>query len=314
MDNIFMQMTILFVIIVAGFISRKFKIQDHDFDRTLSRFILSVSLPCLILSSVMGQKLPDKELVLPLIAVGIVSYIVVLALACLVSRLYTRIKDDRGLYAFMLTYGNVGFIGYPVVASIFGNEAIFFASVLNFANSIFVFSTGPALVAGGFKNTSHKLTIRFFFSPVLLASYISIAIVFLGIENIPPYVSEPLTMLGNITVPGSLLIIGSSIAQMPLRQCFGNLGIYAMCASRLFVLPLIVYFISMLLSDSIIVVTINTVLFAMPVATIGIMFCLTENRDEMLVAKGTLISTILSMLTIPCVTLAVERLNQIFLT
>ncbi len=311
MDNIFLQMAILFVIIAVGFLARKCKLQDHEFDRMLSRFIINISCPCLVISSVLGDKVPPKELVLPLIAVGIASYVAILLLSWLCGRFFTRKREEQGLYAFMLLFGNVGFIGYPVVAAIFDSQAIFFASVLNFANSLFIFSAGPLLISGQSTLQHHKISLRFLISPMMCASYISIALVMLQYTGCPRIIREPLQLLGSITVPGALLIIGSSIAQMPLRQILGNPGIYAMCASRLFILPLIVYFFSMLFTDSALVITINTVLFAMPVATIGVMLCLLAGRDEMLMAKAVFISTLLSMLTIPCVVIVVQQLNRI---
>ena len=310
MDNIFLQMAILFVIIVVGFIARKTKLQDHVFDRTLSRFIIYISCPCLVLSSVLGDTVPPRELVIPLIAVGLASYVVVLLVAWLCGRLFTHKAEDRGLYSFMLTFGNVGFIGYPVVAAIFGHEAIFYASVLNFANSLFIYSLGPILVAGKSGESKQKLSLTFLISPVMCASYLSIGIVLLQYQGCPRIISEPLQLLGSITVPGALLIIGSSIAQMSPRQILGNISIYVMCFCRLFILPLFVYFLSLLITDSALVITINTVLFAMPVATVGVMMCLMANRDEMLMAKGIFISTLLSMLTIPYVVVAVQMLNK----
>ncbi len=310
MNDIFLQMGVLFIIIVVGYISHKTKLQDLNFDRMLSSFIVKISCPCLVLSSVMGDELPDSSLVLPLLGVSIATYAVVMLISWFAAKLFTKNKDLQGQFCFMLSFGNVAFIGYPVVASIFGNEAIFFASVLNFANSLFMFSLGPIIVAG--RSDKNKLSPMFLFSPIMLASYISIAIVLLGISNIPALISKPLTLLGSVTVPGALIIIGSSIAQRPLRSILGNFNVYAMCASRLLILPLLVYFLSRLLSSSETVVTINTVLFAMPVATTGIMFCLIAGRDESTMAKGTFISTLIAMLTIPCITSLVQRLNEIF--
>ncbi|MBO8414905.1 MAG: AEC family transporter [Proteobacteria bacterium] len=311
MNNIFLQMGILFLLIFAGYICHKCKLLDHEFDRMLSNFIVKVSCPALVLASTMGDLVPDRELVAPLLAVGVASYFVFGSICWFAARLFTKDKSKRGEFAFMLTFGNVGFIGYPVVASIFGTDAIFFAAVLNFANALFVYSLGPVIIAGRTDKT--KLTPMFLFSPIMLASYAAIAIVMFGLKDFPKLVSEPLSMLGSMTVPGALLIIGSSIAQMPLRGILGSLNVYAMCVCRLFIVPFGVYFFSLLFSDSVEVVTINTVLFAMPVATLGIMFCLIAGKDESTMAKATFISTLFSMLTIPCVTTAVNYLNTIFL-
>jgi predicted permease len=71
----------------------------------------------------MGDTLPDKKLILPLLVVGFATYVVLIGLAFLLPR-YLPVKlSDRGIYSFMLAFGNVGFIGYPIVASIFGASA-----------------------------------------------------------------------------------------------------------------------------------------------------------------------------------------------
>ena len=310
MNNIFMQMGVLFILMAAGYVCHKCKLLDHDFDRMLSSFIVKVSCPCLVLASVMGDTVPDASLVPPLIAVSIITYIVIGILSFYAGKLFSRDPDKKGQFAFMLAFGNVSFIGYPVVDAVFGSEAIFFASVLNFANSLFMYSVGPMIIGG--RSDKNKLSIWFLFTPIMLASYGAIAIVLLGITGIPRLISDPLSMLGSITVPGALLIIGSTIAQMSPRGILGHFNIYAMCACRLLILPFVVYFLSMLFTDSSVVVTINTVLFAMPVATSGIMFCLIAGKEESTMAKATFISTLFAMLTIPCISTLVDGLNQIF--
>ncbi|MBO8414906.1 MAG: AEC family transporter [Proteobacteria bacterium] len=311
MDNIFLQMGILFLLILAGFICHKCKLMDHEFDRMLSNFIVKVSCPALVLSSTMGDQIPDRELVVPLLGVGVATYFVIGLVSWFAAKLFTKEQSLRGEFAFMLTFGNVSFIGYPVVASLFGTDAIFFASVLNFANAIFIYSLGPIVIAG--RSNNNKISPLFLFSPIMLASYAAIAIVLIGLKDFPKLVSEPLSMLGSMTVPGALLIIGSSIAQMPLRGILGTANVYALSLCRLLILPFAVYFFSLLFTDSVQVVTINTVLFAMPIATLGIMFCLIAGKDESTMARATFISTVFSMITIPCVTTVVNFLNTIFL-
>lgn len=310
MENIFLQMAIIFVIMATGFVANKLKSEDHTFDLGLSSFIMSVSCPALILSSVCGDELPDKELVVPLLITGLISYLVVFVLSVLGSRLFSKDKDIQGIYTFMLVFGNVGFIGYPVVASLFGPQAVFFAAVLNFANSLFMFSAGMGLISGQRFNLRH-IDFKFLYNPNMVASYLAILAVMFDIHPVPAVISEPLRMVGSITVPGALLIIGSSIAQMPLRRMSGSPGVYALCLLRLIVLPLFVYFLSWLICDSAVVIKVNTVLFAMPVATLGTMLCLLYHKDDTLMTQGIFLSTLLSLLSIPCITLLIDRLNML---
>lgn len=114
---------------------------DADFDRKLSGLVIHVMCPSLILSSVMGDTLPDKHLILPLLIVGFATYAVLIGLAFLLPRYLPVLPSDRGIYSFMLAFGNVGFIGYPIVASIFGASAVFLVPV---RYSMPVFSIFPA--------------------------------------------------------------------------------------------------------------------------------------------------------------------------
>ena len=125
------------------------------------------------------------------------------------------------------------------------------------------------------------------------------AIVALRIDNIPGFVSEPLTMIGNITVPAALLIIGSSMSQLPLRALMGNFSVYATALFRLAILPIGVYYLCTALGFSQFVVNINTVVIAMPVATYGTILCLKYEKDTTLMTEVTFITTLLSMLSIP---------------
>jgi predicted permease len=106
-------------------------------------------------------------------------------------------------------------------------------------------------------------------------------------------------MLGNITVPAALLIIGSSMSQLSLRTMLGNRTVYLTTLFRLVLLPVAVYYLTSLLGFSEFVVNINTLVIAMPVATYGTILCLKYGRDTTVITEVTFITTLLSMLTIP---------------
>jgi predicted permease len=137
----------------------------------------------------------------------------------------------------------------------------------------------------------------------MLSAYLAMLIVALGIDNIPGIISQPLTMIGNITVPAALLIIGSSMSQLSAKTMLGNLTVYTTTAFRLLLIPLGFYYLCHALGFDPYVVNINTLVIAMPVATYGTILCLKFNRDTTLMTEVTLMTTILSMLTIPLLTM-----------
>ena len=292
-------MSTLFVIVIVGYMTGKLGYMGGEFDRKLSSLVINWTCPALILSSAMTGELPDRRFILPLLAISVVTYLVLTGIAFWLPRFLTRRKDDEGVVGFAMMFGNVGFMGYPVVASIFGHEAVFYAAVLNVVNTFAVFTVGTILVTGKGEVEGPRFQKKVLYSTPMLSAYLTMLIVALEIDYIPACISQPLTMIGDITVPAALLIIGSSMSQLPLRALMGNATVYITTVMRLVVVPVAMYFLCLLLGFDPYVVNINTVVIAMPVATYGTILCLKYNRDTSLMAEVTFITTLLSMITIP---------------
>ncbi|MBQ9363144.1 MAG: AEC family transporter [Bacteroidaceae bacterium] len=308
MGNIDIMIT-LFAIVIVGYMAGKLDYMDKKFDRKLSSLVVDITCPALILSSTMGGELPDRELILPLLGISFITYILLTAVAVWLPRLLTRHKEQEGVVGFALMFGNVGFIGYPIVASIFGAQAVFYAAMLNVVNTFFVFTVGAMLVNGVFSDvqgqtakTSKRKQLfnkKIIFGSPMVAAYLAMLIVALRIDHIPTVICAPLTMIGNITVPAALLIVGSSMSKLSAKMMLGNRAVYAITVFRLLIIPVSLYYLFMAVGFAPLVVNINTVIIAMPVATYGTILCLKYGRDTTLMTEATFITTLLSVLTIP---------------
>ena len=299
-------MLTLFAIVVVGYIAGKLGYMGETFDKRLSKVVIDITCPALILSSAMTGELPDRRYILPLLGISVLTYALLTGVALLLPRFLTKKKDDEGVIGFAMMFGNVGFMGYPIVASIFGHEAVFYAAVLNVVNTFTVFTIGTMLVVGKNQSTVEekemsrkKMLRKVLYSTPMLSAYLTMLIVALEIKDIPEFISQPLTMIGNITVPAALLIIGSSMSQLPLRALLGNGTIYATTLMRLAFLPVGIHYLMTLLGFSSFVVGINTVVIAMPVATYGTILCLRHGKDTTLITEVTFITTLLAMISIP---------------
>ncbi|MCR5471459.1 MAG: AEC family transporter [Prevotella sp.] len=295
----FVVMMTLFALVVVGYIGGKQGFLGGDFDRQLSKLVINITCPALILSSAMTGELPDKRFILPLLLISAITYIILACVAFSLPRYITSRKKDEGPIGFALMFGNVGFMGYPVVASIFGHEAVFYAAVLNVVNTFAVFTIGTVLITGKSKVEGERFQKKVLYSTPMLAAYLTMGIVALDIDNIPEAISQPLTMLGNITVPAALLIIGSSMSNLSLRAMLGNRTVYATTLFRLALLPIGIHYLMGTLGFSSFVVNINTLVIAMPVATYGTILCLKYEKDTTMITEVTFITTLLSMISIP---------------
>ncbi len=295
-------MMTLFALVVVGYVAGRLGYMGGEFDKKLSSLVINITCPALILSSAMTGELPDRRLILPLLGISVLTYAILSGVALVLPRYLTGKKEEEGAVGFALMFGNVGFMGYPVVASIFGHQAVFYAAVLNVVNTFAVFTIGTILIVGDLGD-GKRFQKKVLYSTPMLSAYLAMLIVALGIDNIPGIVSQPLTMLGNITVPAALLIIGSSMSQLSARTMLGNRTVYTTSIFRLLLIPLGFYYLCGALGFDPYVVNINTVVIAMPVATYGTILCLKYNRDTTLITEVTLITTLVSMLTIPLLTL-----------
>lgn len=301
------QMTILFTVVIAGYICGKTRLMTATLSKGLSGLIVNLTCPCLVLASTMGDVMPDRRLIIPLLIIGIATYAILLPVATYLPRLWGCQDPERGLHSFMLTFGNVGFIGYPVVASVFGPEAVFYAAILNVPNTLSVFIWGAQFIAG--KSGASGSLVSRLYTPAMIGTYLSIIVVAFA-WHAPKVIAQPLSMIGNVTVPASLLIIGYSISQIPARHMAGGPRVWITSFCRLLVMPLLVCYtfrtiVWIIPAASIVfdphITAINTLIIAMPVASFGTIFCLKFGIDETVMAQGTFLTTVLSLLTIPIV-------------
>ena len=293
-------MVMLFTMVILGYTACKLGYMGDKFDKKLSSIVVDITCPLLVLSSVMGDEMPDRSLILPLVGVGFLTYIILLVFGFWVPRFISRNHDDQGMIGFALMFANVGFIGYPIVASIFGPKAVFYAALLNVPNTFFIFTAGVMLVKGEY--SIRQFNPKVLLSPALIGAFIAALLVAFGVHT-PEMIARPITMVGNITVPAALMIIGSSMARLPLREIIGSGKVYATSFLRLVIVPLSVYFLFRLCGVNTLINNINTVVIAMPVASFGTMFCMKYGRNPSLMTEATFITTLFSIITIPLITL-----------
>lgn len=314
----FTQMSVLFLMVIIGYCANKLKFMDEEFSRRLSGLIIHVTSPFIILSSAMGDKLPSPDAVLPVLGAGTAALILMALLSYPLTALLRVVKAERGFYRFMFTFGNVSFIGFPVVGSLFGYEAIFYASLICVPFNILVFTVGLYFIlsakphhpaedvpaAAGSKPRRHPIFFLFrsLVSPALLATYITVILVILQLK-VPHPVSEACTLVGSMTIPGSLLIIGSALADIPLKDMLGSVRLISMCVLKLLAVPAIFWGLFQLVELDPLYENVIIVLCGMPVAAYGTMFCLKNGLNATRIAQGTFWSTFLALFSIPLLSL-----------
>ncbi|MBQ1251482.1 MAG: AEC family transporter, partial [Firmicutes bacterium] len=191
-------------------------------------------------------------------------------------------------------FGNVAFMGFPVLASIYGNEAVFLAAIFNLSMNLLSFTLGVLMVAP--KGT--KLNFKEFFTPAVTASIIA-PLLYLAPFTVPQTVYEGFSLLGSATVPLAMLMIGSTIARLPMKEVWNMPRIYITALIKLLICPIAVWLILKPLVSNDLFFGIAVILSMMPSATNSTLLCIEYGGNELLASRAVCVSTIFSAFTIP---------------
>ena len=294
------QMVVLFFVIAIGYIAKKTKVMDEAIDKGLSKLILNTALPAMILGSVLtADELPGALDILITMGLSVLCFALLIAIALLATKLLRIHDGHKGVYRFMMSFGNVGFIGFPVLTAIFGSGALIYGSIFNLPFNFLVFTLGVWFVAqDSGRGAKVKMGLKTFLTPANISCAIAIVLTLLDVHGVP-LIGDAAETLGSFTTPGALLIIGSSLANLPVPKLVGGPRLWAASVVRLAVSPVIIWALLRLVPIDTTLIDIMVVLCAMPVATNGTMLCYQYGGDSRTMAQGTFVTTVLSIVTIP---------------
>lgn len=298
MENFVLQLLVIIGVVLTGYVSSKLKLWHTDMNRMMSRFVLNVSCPLIILASVMGEGVSFQSSELFQLAyVSLILYSVLFVSAYIFTALLRIRPSQSGFYRFASIFGNVTFIGFPVVTALYGPRAMFYAAVLTIPFNLLMFSFGILFVKGEGR-VSQLLQRKILFSPCIIASVLAFAIAAFGLQ-FPEPVSNFCHLVGDMTIPCALLLVGSTLTSISLRDMAGSPSVYKAVFLRLFLAPALVASVLAFVPCVPMVRNVAVVLSGMPVAANGIMFCLQFDRSSREMAQSIFLSTLCSVVTIP---------------
>ena len=308
LSNVINQMLVLLILIIVGVIARKTKITDEISNQKVTKIVLNIAQSAVILDAVMNvePRLNGLQL-LGLVGISCATYVILFVISVFVPRLLFAKKENRGLYSFMSIFGNVGFMGFPVIASIFGSEAVFYASMFNIPFGFLAYSLGIYQITSGAEkgNFDYKQLLQ----PPIIATFLSVGILSLNLY-IPQPIADATGMLGDMIIPLAMIIIGGSLGDMDVKEVFRGWRTYVFSAIKLIVVPIVVWSILRLFVKDQEVLGIATVIAGMPVATLATMFSIEYKGNVRLSVKTQFVSTILSVATIPFIVYLLANLNE----
>ncbi|MDR1043158.1 MAG: AEC family transporter, partial [Clostridiales Family XIII bacterium] len=192
----------IFCIIFIGFGANKVGWIPAEAGRYLSRIVLNIAAPCVVVSAMGSENLTEGGLhnILLLLGVGALQYGVVVALSFPLARLLRPPTEDRGIYRNFFTFTNNGFMGFPVTFAIFGHLGMFYMVVLNCLFNVFIFTLGVWNVKIGLggvkgKGDAPRDALKNVINPVIISLLVGFFLLLTQI-HLPQAVTDVLDSVG----------------------------------------------------------------------------------------------------------------------
>ena len=292
-----------FIIILPGYIVTKLGIINEQHTAGMSSLITCVTYPCLVITAMQmefSMRVLNNCKYVVLIFLG--SVIIALILAKIVSAIVKLPPERSGIFAFMLVFGNTGFIGLPVMYALLGREAVFYGALCDSSYDIFMFTIGIMLIRNGVSGEDMKLTntLKGLINPCFIGVLIGLTLYICRI-TLPDIIAVPVDRIGDITSPLAMMVVGSHLARVRIRDLFTSGYAYLVCLMKLIIFPLIALLMVNLIlgTDDSIMASVIVLQAAMPCAMLSVILSDRYHGDVQFASTGVMLTTLLCIITIP---------------
>lgn len=295
----FLEMIGLYLMAITGFIFHKKSIFTNETNDVLTNIILYLTLPALIIYSLdisFSSHLIHEFLWLLSISI----YVMLLSslVAFFLRRRSTLPHEQKTVYESLLIFGNQGFIGFAVIFILFGEQGIVYLTMFNIFYLLLIWTYGIFL----FTKSKDLIDLRkIFLNPGIIATGIGLFILFTPVY-IPEIISKPLEQVGKMTVPLSMIFIGSLVAHLSRKdilEVVKNHYLWLVVLFKLFVFPLTI-FIFILFSAPTFLLIVAVIVAGMPSAPTVSLYAKKYGGDAFFAASGVFLTTLLCLITVPC--------------
>ena len=300
----------LFICMGLGFLLRRLRVLDDIITSGLSKVLLYAAMPCTVFLSLQREfsaELLGESVVA--FAVGGASFLVSFALSNALVVLFRAKDEEKGVWKFTLTFANVGYAGFPIMMAVYGQEAMIYTSMVTAAFNILAYSLGVYIYAG--KNKAGGKERLGGLKPVLRnPALISVAVglvFFIFSLRIPDFLSAAALQFSNMTTPLSMIIVGSILGKCRIAKVFGDAKVYVITAFRLIVFPVALYFILRPFIENKLTLGVLVYLIGMPAASLTVILADEHRGNTELASRAVFVSTLLSIVTIPGLSLLINN-------
>ena len=288
----------LFLVIFVGIVVSRNKSVDDKWLEVLNNYALWIGFPALILVALSRLEW-DMQLYGSLMGWNSARIVVPMLVVIPVSALLKLRNSTRRTLFLAVSYGNVAYLGIPVLRSAFGDQILPEATMISAVYVFWMFTLGIFLVEffGDHKVHLRELLLRLVTNPLLIAVFIGLFIAVNQIQ-LPNVISAGLDIFANSVTAVVLFSLGLFMGKQPFGKLRDWLPVLAFSLIILFVLPLLFWLVLRPFTDS--SLSKAWVLeAAMPMGLTAYALCMKYKLNAEFASRTVVLSTLLALLSLP---------------
>lgn len=289
------QMLILFFFMLIGYYMGRKKIVDEKVSKSLSWMIVNVTNPALILSGGISAVMDRTELLSTFVlAVGL--FAVLILFAELVIPLFRLEKRDAGVYKALTVFSNMGFMGFPIISAVYGQEALIYASVFLLPFNVLIYTYGVFRISGRRMRVGEAA--GKFFNIGTCAGILALVIAVSQIR-LPDIANRTIEMLSDLTAPLCMMVIGASFLNIRFQDVFCNRKLMIFSVLRLLLIPLAGMALIRMATADPVLQGICFIILASPAGSMVAMLAQQNDGNDLIASEGAAVTTLFSVVTMP---------------
>lgn len=300
------QMCVMLIIILIGYVMfHKNKLNGVSSSH-ISGLVVNICNPATILCSAFDKKeaITISEL-MGALSVTVLAYAALMLAGMVVPRLLRIKQEDRYMYHFLTVYGNVGFLGIPLVSAVLGGNALAYVSINCVVYNLLFYTAGVSLIKKRAGEKSAAGIKEFLVKTVNIGTVSSLLTILLYLVDfdLPAVILDTVTYAGRATTFLSMIVLGVSVARIPVRELFCHKKDYLFIALRMLLLPICgVLLLKLFVKDPLLLGTL-ALLLAVPSGNLPLMCSREHGLSADALARIIVLTTLVSVVTIPVVVL-----------
>lgn len=314
MEQFFIALTqigIFLILICAGVLTVKLRIFDAHSLEAVSKLVMKLSLPSYIfinaVNSATRQSLMDSLLVVP---IAIALYLLLILVSILIERVFRLRGDRKRVFRASLIFGNIGFMGIPLVTALYPGTALLYVSVFTIVDQLLFWTYGVLLTqpASEERQKISAANLKNLLSPPLVAIVLAVLFIVAGV-HIPEVISSTLTAIGNTSMPLALIYIGGVLCTSDIRPVLKSGELYAGILLKMIALPVACYLVLGLMGISGDMAGTLAFIVALPGIEMVPMLAKTNGSDGDYAVCAIMMTTIACLVTLPIVSLCLSLIG-----